>query len=311
MENNESQLSLLKRFWIYQKERFPLFGHGPLIAAFSFSALGYSRVCQGLDTFVAWPEYLGAFFISFTLFLMLRIFDEFKDNEDDLKYRTYLPVPRGLVSLKELKVLGVFVVCSQIAVLSIWYPTLFPFYIAVFIYLILMGKEFFVAEWLKKKPILYMVSHMFIIPFIDIVASSFDWSLNGVEAPFGLLFFFLVSYFNGMVIEIGRKIKTPENEEPGVTSYSGEWGPKRAVWVWIGILTITLLSALSASYYAHAGILSYIILIGLYVICLIPGFLFMNNMTKKGSKAIEIISGVWTLLMYLILGGGPMLANLF
>ena len=28
------------RWWIYQRERFPLLGHGPLIAAFSFSAAG-------------------------------------------------------------------------------------------------------------------------------------------------------------------------------------------------------------------------------------------------------------------------------
>ena len=25
----------INRWWIYQKERFPIFGHGPLIAAFS------------------------------------------------------------------------------------------------------------------------------------------------------------------------------------------------------------------------------------------------------------------------------------
>jgi len=27
------------RWWIYQEERFPIFGHGPLILAFSLSAM--------------------------------------------------------------------------------------------------------------------------------------------------------------------------------------------------------------------------------------------------------------------------------
>jgi len=28
------------RWWIYQKERFPLVAYGPLVAAFSFAAVG-------------------------------------------------------------------------------------------------------------------------------------------------------------------------------------------------------------------------------------------------------------------------------
>ena len=30
------------RWWTYQRERFPVFAHGSLIAAFSFSAVSYS-----------------------------------------------------------------------------------------------------------------------------------------------------------------------------------------------------------------------------------------------------------------------------
>ena len=33
-----------KRWWIYQRERFPLVAHGILIAAFSSSAVGYSSL---------------------------------------------------------------------------------------------------------------------------------------------------------------------------------------------------------------------------------------------------------------------------
>ena len=39
----------LERWWVYQSERFPVVGHGLLIAAFSFSGLSFSHLLrQGL-----------------------------------------------------------------------------------------------------------------------------------------------------------------------------------------------------------------------------------------------------------------------
>ena len=35
-------MSALRRWWVYQGERFPLLQHGPLILAFSFSAVAFS-----------------------------------------------------------------------------------------------------------------------------------------------------------------------------------------------------------------------------------------------------------------------------
>jgi hypothetical protein len=42
-----------------------------------------------------------------------------------------------------------------------------------------MTKEFFVPEWLKKRPIVYMVSHMAIMPLIDLYATACDWLAGG------------------------------------------------------------------------------------------------------------------------------------
>ncbi len=43
---------------------------------------------------------LAAFGNSFLAFLQLRIADEFKDFEEDSKYRPYRPLPRGLITLR-------------------------------------------------------------------------------------------------------------------------------------------------------------------------------------------------------------------
>src|SRR5262249_27120361 len=85
-----------------------------------------------------------------------------------------------------------------------------------------------VAEWLKKRHILYMVSHMAIMPLVDFYATACDWWPTGEGAPRGLIWFVVVSYFNGMVIEIGRKIRGPQDEEVGVNTYSALWGMRTA-----------------------------------------------------------------------------------
>src|SRR5271156_3057216 len=87
------------KWWTYQKERFPVFAHGILIAAFSFSAVSFSALLRGSHSLPDGASILVAFLNSFFAFLHLRIADELKDIEEDTRYRPYRPVPRGLVTL--------------------------------------------------------------------------------------------------------------------------------------------------------------------------------------------------------------------
>ncbi|MBC7865127.1 MAG: UbiA family prenyltransferase [Bacteroidia bacterium] len=308
METKENNYSLLHRFFIYQKERFPFLAHGLLISAFSFSAISYSRICRGAEGFVAWPRFLVAIFTTVTLFFLVRVFDEFKDKEDDAMYRKHLPVPRGLIKLKELAVLGAIAAVLQITINGIFFPKMLLIYFSVIAYLCLMGKEFFVHEWLKKHQFWYVVSHMMIIPLIDIYASGMDWLMEDKKAPTGLLFFFAVSFMNGVVLEIGRKIKTPEKEE--FNTYSTMMGMEKATKLWILILFITFCVAVAAAWFAGFGLAGFITLLGFLVLCSLPAVLFLKKKTAKLAKMIEYASALWTVAMYLSLGGVPMLMKL-
>jgi UbiA prenyltransferase family len=306
-----NQQSFLLRFLTYQKERFPFLANGLLIAAFSFSAISYSRLCRGAKGFIDLNAFFNCIFITITLFFLVRIFDEFKDKEDDAKYRSYLPVPRGLVTLQELKIAGIVAFVLQMIAIIAFQASLLPLFLIVFLYLCLMGKEFFIEHWLRDHQLWYVLSHMFIIPLVDVFASSYDWYLNDVVAPIGLIFFFIVSYCNGIVLEIGRKIKTPSNEEPGVKSYTFLLGTRKAVYAWLAMLTVTLVFAMVACHYAHHGHIEYIVLIALYVACSIPAFLFLQNSNNaKAAKWMEYTSALWTFGMYLCLGGVPMFIQL-
>ncbi len=307
---DQNKLPFLRRFLIYQKERFPFLMHGILIGVFTFSAVSYSRICRGEEGFIPLHDYLIGVFATVTLFFLVRVFDEFKDKEDDARYRKYLPVPRGLISLKELRTVGWIVALIQIAVIAIFQTEMLLLYGIVLSYLLLMGVEFFVPQWLKPRQIIYITSHMVIIPLIDIYASGLDWLLGGAEPHWGLAWFFAVSYMNGIVLEFGRKIRTPEAEEEGVVSYTSLYGTRGGTIAWLVIMLATLGLAIGAGNYAGYGWPAAVIMGGIYLICAIPGFLFLAKPTIKRSKFIEYTSALWTALMYLSLGAIPMLKTL-
>ncbi len=306
----ENSRSFFRRFLRYQKERFPLLGHGVLVASFSFSAISFSRICRGAEGFVPWSVFGGGVFITITLFLLVRIFDEFKDAEDDAQYRKELPVPRGLITLRELFILGAVIVLAQITVILLCFPKLIFIWLGIIAYLSLMGKEFFIPEWLKKHQFWYVTSHMFIIPLIDIFASGLDWSLENAKPSVGLGLFFVVSYFNGIVLEVGRKIRTPQQEKQGVLTYTGMLGPRKAIALWLSILAVTCLASLAAVHFAGYGLTGYFVIGVGFGLATIPALLFLSKETEKRAKLMELTSALWTVFMYLSLGAIPMIQQL-
>jgi 4-hydroxybenzoate polyprenyltransferase len=300
---------MANRWWVYQRERFPVIAHGLLIAAFSSSAVCFSALLRGRqigEIVIPQPlSLLVAYGTAFLFFLQLRIADEFKDFEEDSRYRPYRPVPRGLIKLRELAVVFVLTALIQLG-LALWLDTGLLFLLGVtWTYLVLMSKEFFVAEWLKKRHILYMLSHMIIVPLVDFYATACDWRPASTQPPPGLLWFVVVSYFNGLVIEIGRKIRGPQNEEEGVNTYSRLWGMRNAVTVWLGAMSLTAVFACCAAWQIDFLVPAAVILVVLLTGAVLTCAAFLRDPSLKRSKRIEGYAGIWTLSMYLTLGAIP------
>lgn len=294
------------KWWIYQKERFPVFAHGPLILAFSLSAMSYSALLRGAEALRP-AAALVAFVTAFLFFLQLRIADEFKDAEEDARFRPYRPVPRGLVTLRELGRVGVGAAAVQLAG-SLWLrPSLAFLLVMAWGYLALMSREFFVRQWLKQRPLVYMLSHMVVMPIFDIYATACDWLAAGSSAPAGIGWFLAASYTNGIVVEIGRKIRAPEDEEEGVDTYSFLWGIPGALAAWLGAMLLTALSAWRGAILIGfeapvAGLLAVLLLAAA---CLARSF---SCSPKAGrGKRIENYSGIWTVSLYLVLGVVPLI----
>jgi 4-hydroxybenzoate polyprenyltransferase len=173
----------------------------------------------------------------------------------------------------------------------------------------LMSKEFFARRWLKARPIAYLFSHMLIMPLIDWFATGCDWVHAGVAMPRGLFWFLAASFCNGVVIELGRKIRAPEQEEIGVETYTFLWGRPVAVGAWLTAQAATLACALVAAQRIQFTTPVLFVLGVLWLGAGVLGFAFVRTLKGKLAKGIEAYSGVWTLALYLMLGCVPLLAR--
>jgi 4-hydroxybenzoate polyprenyltransferase len=292
------------RWWTYQRERFPLAGHGPLILAFSASAVALSALLRG-----SWPSAPGllvAFLSVLLFFFQLRVSDEFKDADEDRQFRPCRPVPRGLVTLPELARIGVAAMAVQAALAAWLDPRLLVVLGLVWAYMALLSREFFVAEWLKARPFTYLWTHMLVVPLIDLYATACDWVPAGATPPAGLGWFLAASFFNGVVVEVGRKLRAPEDEEHGVETYSAAWGRRRAITGWVAALALAAGCAAMAG--RGAGVAGTVAVLGAVAlgVAVIAGRRFVARPVAGSGKAFELMAGVWTIVMYLSVGILPL-----
>jgi 4-hydroxybenzoate polyprenyltransferase len=145
---------------------------------------------------------------------------------------------------------------------------------------------------------------MGIMPLVDFFGTACEWLPRGSSAPAGLGWFLAASFFNGIVIEIGRKLRQPADEENGVETYSRLWGKPVASNVWLGSLAATLVCAVAAAQEIDFMVPVSLALapIALFALALKPAYL----REALAGKRIEMISAVWTLTLYLMLGLVPL-----
>jgi len=304
--HTESELSFFQRWRIYQAERFPILKFAPLLAAFSYCAVCLSRLLRHDYTWPSALSSLTAFVCVFLFFLQLRFLDEFKDAEVDAKYRPERPVPRGLVSLSQIGKAFAVTVAIQLA-LTLWLtPKLLLLLFLVWGYMTLMTIEFFVPEWIKPRLLTYMWTHMLIMPLIDFFATSCDWLTIQNLPPAGLLLFLLVSFFNGLLIELGRKTWAPEQESPGVDSYSSYCGLPKALRLFQMIMVASYLGALGVGYQVSFFVPTVVVMSLLLLVGMRHTFRFRAMPDVAGAKKLETFSGLWVIASYLVMGILPL-----
>jgi hypothetical protein len=215
---------MLKRIGIYLNEMFPITSFiGTMLTALAVQ-LTYLRL-YGVS-----PRLELALFIPgmvlVLISLLLRIMDEFKDYQDDLRNFPDRPLPSGRVTHFDLKVLG-WICVGGVVLLSTYSLPMFLWGIVTLAFTGLMLKWFFMETIMRKSLPLALVTHhpIVVYNFLYVIIASMEM-YPGVD--FGQSIYILPVVFIFTNWELTRKIRAPE-QETAYTTYSKIMGPRPAI----------------------------------------------------------------------------------
>ncbi len=218
---------IIEKYIIFLSERFGLVGSPVMISLFVLSHLGLAH----LNGQLAPPLHLilSIFAGVIIFFVKLRFYDEIKDYELDVVINPERPLPRGLLSIDNIKSAIEKVILVE---LLLFYGVNLPGFLAMSLtigYSLLMYKEFFIGALIRPHLTTYATSHTVVTLFLSIsIFSAFTneyfWNLDSQY-----YYFSLTSWLIFNIFELGRKVFQPSEEREGVESYSQVWGRWGAV----------------------------------------------------------------------------------
>lgn len=284
------------RIGAWLSERFPL-ANGILSLVLFFAVAAVMQ--SGELSLTAWTNWAGGMLL-WGHFFVLRIFDEHKDYQTDLRNYPDRVIQSGVVKLREIRLLGYIVVALQIAYSEYRGGGLgFPLYAwaAMFGYTCLMGAEFFVGEWLQKRLLVYAATHMLVMPLMAIWSCALAGAGGFDErvAVLALLFFCA-----GFAYEIFRKIRAPEQEVAGIDTYSSILGFRSASALALAFTSGFLLCAIALLPWARqpsAAAVALAIFLVLHLYLAYKLFAFCKQPTAQGASGNEKLSGLYVVVL--------------
>jgi 4-hydroxybenzoate polyprenyltransferase len=148
---------------------------------------------------------------------------------------------------------------------------------------------------------------MAIMPLIDGYTTGLDWLPAGRHPPAGVLWFLAVTFANGVLIEIGRKLRAPADERTGVDTYTHVWGPRRAPLVWLCALTASAWLSVQAARHVGWPNGGVALFVTLAAVAGVPALRFLRSQQRGAASAVERVSQAWPALTYISLGVLPLL----
>jgi hypothetical protein len=286
--------NFLKRFFIYQYERFP-----SLILIFTTYAVVSSTftVVTGefrLDRLTIIGITTGLFYT-----FHMRLFDEFKDFDHDLRYYPGRPVSRGLLTLSELRIITAFVVIVEF-VINLFVPlkSLFFFTVA-FLYSLLTKKEFFIRDWIRRHFFIYNVTHYLQTSLIVI----YFYTLAGANLaqPTRLLWMhFIFTNLTLTLLEWARKMRVRSEENESRDTYSAQLGIVGSSIV----LSVISISIFGIFYFIAletntTGLVNMYGLIGL-IIMVTSVLFYAFKQTKIASNSLQLVALIYFVLLHIL-----------
>ncbi len=294
---DERTAPFLRRFHLYLRERFPLLGHGILIVSYYSSNQFLARAITqpGTPMHFDWVSIAGVVALL-CFFFHLRVFDEHKDFEDDSRYYPHRVLQRGVITLRELRIVGGIAIALELLISAFRGAAATTGWLIAFVFSLLMLREFFARDWLRRHFLVYAMSHMLLMPLLSLWVFSFATGRYPWEAPGLYWMYALVGLFVTLNWEVSRKIRAPEQEIEGVETYSTIFGTYGAAWL---VLFIRIIDTALVAYVGYAlgfGTFFYVAIALLYLACVVGFLQFRIMTTPRSAKMMEVYAGVYMIV---------------
>lgn len=290
------------RMRAYMRERFPLFGHVLLIISYFSSNQFLAKVLTSPDAPMQYTarSLLGALTLLF-FFFHLRVFDEHKDFEEDSRFHPQRVLQRGVITLADLRLLAAFCIVAELALAVIAGGAALTGLATAFAFSLLMLKEFFAKEWLKRHFLVYATSHMLLMPLLSLMVFSFATGRMPWQAPGIFWIYAFVGFFVTFNVEVSRKIRAPEDEIAGLDSYSKIFGTYGAAWLVLGLRIIDTTLVSIVGYAIGVSVWFYVAVVILLLVTLGTFVRFRTTTNARTAKALERNAGLYLIAFDLIL----------
>ena len=227
---------MLKRLHIYFKERYPIVAR-LILGCIVFLEIHFIILLNyGVTSFhIGIQEAVGAYTV-FAFLFWLRVADDLKDYETDLRLFPERPLPSGRVYKKDIVIICIILELIAV-VLNLIFMNNILFFCILYAYGYLMSKWFFKKKVIQPSLPLALVTHNPVQMFVNVYIISFTVIKYDLE-PVSLITIMTLwtLYFPALIWEVSRKIKAPKDEND-YTTYSKLFGYKKST-KFVMILTL-------------------------------------------------------------------------
>lgn len=289
----------MKNWWQFCKERFHPLSHFMMIAVFVSTHILIMK--RNYMTFFPISNMVILFIAVVAFYFKLRLYDEIKDYELDCEINPHRPLPRGLLTRRDMYNGMAFCILVEVILFSLRsLNALWAISIAI-LYSLVMYKEFFIREKIRPHLTTYALVHTIVTFFLSIAIFSYisGYTFTQLVNEKTILYFSFANWFLFNLFEFGRKSFAPEEERKGVDTYSSLFGKTGAV-------ALSLVQAIMAHYLVlkMSGLNRVIIHFShgaLFTFLLIVSFNYLFNTRVYAAKLFRNVSSVYIILFYLTL----------
>lgn len=294
-------MSTSTRYLVFVRERFPPGAYLPLIGV--FVAAGYVPSVTWSGAAFQPLRFTAAIVVVGLAFLHLRLVDELKDADVDRLGRPSRPLPRGLVTERELTGFAAMALLAAISVAAALGLGPMLAMLPASLCILLADVEFFAPRRIHSDLVVYALAHSAVVPLLLV----FAWFASAEAKPsVALPGLAVLAWGVGLGLEISRKTYAPHEERPFVETYSSALGRRRAGWLAAASLAIGMAGGSIYAGLAGAGATATLTGAALAGLILTGGVL-SARVTHRAGEAIGSLVGLaillWPVGVAIVLGG--------